>query len=49
MVEAQSIACVNNGGFVMWFNAATSDGTSDRTDPYPIGQTRALDLAETPF
>jgi hypothetical protein len=49
MVEVQKIACVNNAGFVMWFQAVTAGGTSDPTDNYPIDQTRVIDLASTPF
>lgn len=49
MVEVQKIACVNNAGFVMWFQAVTAGGTSDPTDSYPIDQTRVIDLASTPF
>jgi hypothetical protein len=49
MREVQKIACVNNAGFVMWFQAVTAGGTSDGTDNYPINQTCTIDLASTPF
>lgn len=49
MVEVQKIACTNNAGFVMWFQAETPGGTSDPTGSYPIDQTRVIDLADTPF
>jgi hypothetical protein len=49
VVEVQKIACVNDAGFVMWFQAVCSGGSSNGTDTYPIDQTRVIDLAETPF
>ncbi|HTV45432.1 MAG TPA: hypothetical protein VMF05_08955 [Stellaceae bacterium] len=49
MVEVQKIACTNNAGFVMWFQAVTTGGTSNGTDTYPIDQTRVIDLGSTPF
>ncbi|MGH7047902.1 MAG: hypothetical protein ACREE2_16100 [Stellaceae bacterium] len=49
MVEVQKIACTNNAGFVMWFQAVTAGGTSNGTDTYPIDQTRVIDLGATPF
>lgn len=49
MVEVQKIACINNAGFIMWFQAVTPGGTSDPTDSYPIDQARVIDLATTPF
>ena len=49
MIQAQKIACVNDAGFVMWFQAVCSGGTSNPTGNYPIDQTRVIDLGETPF
>ena len=49
VLQVQKIACVNDAGFVMWFQAVCSGGTSNGTDTYPIDQSRVIDLAKTPF
>jgi len=49
VVEVQKIACVNNAGFVMSFEAVCSGGSSNGSGNYPIDQTRVIDLGETPF
>lgn len=55
MIEVQDIACVNNAGFVMSFGIQIQDDDTGLdliidgldTGPYPIGQTRVIDLATT--
>lgn len=49
MIQVQKIACTNNAGCVMWFQAVCTGGTSNGTGSYPINQTQVIDLGETPF
>ena len=49
MLEVQKIACLNDGGFVMWFQAVCADGSSKSSGDYPVDQTRTIDLGETSF
>jgi hypothetical protein len=49
VIQVQKIACVNNAGFVMSFDASCAGGTSNSSGNYPIDQTRVIDLGETPF
>ncbi|MFN0148808.1 MAG: hypothetical protein ACKVT1_20080 [Dehalococcoidia bacterium] len=49
MIEAQNIACVNDAGFVMSFQAVCAGGSSNGSGDYPIGQSRLIDLGATPF
>ncbi|MDH5824917.1 hypothetical protein QFW77_18280 [Luteimonas sp. RD2P54] len=47
----QHIACVNNAGFVMWFEIerARDNATAGHSGRYPINQSRRLDAAGLEF
>jgi len=49
MIQAQKIACVNDAGFVMSFEAVCPGGSTRGSGNYPIDQTRVIDLGQTPF
>lgn len=51
MIQVENIACVNNAGFVMWFNLEYLDpdtGKFEQSGPdssnFPINQTEVIDL-----
>jgi hypothetical protein len=53
ILQVQSIACVNEGAFVMDFwiswidiNTGTSGFTNNNSGNYPVGQTRVFDLTQ---
>lgn len=49
MRQVQKIACINNAGFVMWFEALCENRASRGSGNFPINQARVIDLGATPF
>jgi hypothetical protein len=49
MREVQKIACINNAGFVLWFEALCGNRASRPSRSFPINQVGVIDLGATPF
>jgi hypothetical protein len=49
MREVQKIACINNAGFVLWFEALCDHRASRPSGSFPINQVGVIDLGATPF